>query len=229
MGGSRVALAPTSPRGTPAATAKVKPPAAAPKVKPSPAAPAKTPVTSAKTPPPAKGQTPPAPTKETVEEYFARTGKTSESVRVKAGPERKKQITAQPKAKKDDLSVYGEGQEVSAVQGADKRRAGMAAKPKHHVYPQEIRPWFEKRGFKGKNNIDNFTVELEEAAHQAIHGGGNYRVGRTWSNEWNQRVMRELFVAEVSKGKALTMTEIKNIVKKLMGEYGIKGPFKPYR
>jgi Domain of unknown function (DUF4157)/Predicted lipoprotein of unknown function (DUF2380) len=184
----------------------------------------------ATTQPPAKGQTPPpAPTKETVEEYFARTGKTSEDVRVKAGPEPKKQITAQPGAKKDDLSVYGEGQEVSAVQGADKRRAGMAAKPKHHVYPQEIRPWFEKRGFKGKNDIDNFTVELEEAAHQAIHGGGNYRVGRTWSNEWNQRVMRELFIAEVSKGKALTMTEIKNLVKNLMEEYGIKGPFKPYR
>jgi hypothetical protein len=107
--------------------------------------------------------------------------------------------------------------------------AGMKAKPKHHVLPQEHRPWFEDHGFKGKLDIDNFTVELEEAEHQAIHGGGNYQLGRTTGFEWNGRVMAELTAEEAKLGgRLLTPREVLTIVKRLMTTYKIPANFVPY-
>jgi len=44
--------------------------------------------------------------------------------------------------------------------------------------PDEHRAWFEERGFKGDMNIDKFCVRLERAHHEAIHGGGNRKLGR---------------------------------------------------
>ena len=109
-------------------------------------------------------------------------------------------------------------------------RAGAAAPPKHHVFPQEMRAWFEERGFKGANDIDNFTVELDQAEHQAIHGGGDWRLGRTWPGEWNQLLERELLDAEkLVGGRKLGFDEITTIVKEFMVEYGIDKPFVPYR
>ncbi len=61
-----------------------------------------------------------------------------------------------------------------------KAGAGMAEQPQHHVLPQEYREWFGKRGFTGAMDIDQFCVRLETANHQALHGGGNWRLGRTW-------------------------------------------------
>ncbi|MCP3165288.1 hypothetical protein [Myxococcus qinghaiensis] len=34
------------------------------------------------------------------------------------------------------------------------------------------REWFEARGFKGDMDIDQFCVRLEQAHHEATHGGG---------------------------------------------------------
>ena len=36
---------------------------------------------------------------------------------------------------------------------------------------------YEERGFTGNFDIDEFTVELEEVAHQAVCGGGNHGWG----------------------------------------------------
>jgi hypothetical protein len=97
----------------------------------------------------------------------------------------------------------------------------MAERPRHHVLPEEFRAWFEKRGFTGAMDINKFCVELEMTKHQAIHGGGNWRLGRTWPGEWNQMIMRTLRDAETSSGRMLTRNEILDIVAERMKEYRI--------
>ena len=91
----------------------------------------------------------------------------------------------------------------------------------HHVLPDEFREWFEKRGFTGAMSIDQFCVELEEASHQALHGGGNWRLGRTWPGEWNQMIMRAQSQAEREAGRMLTRTEILKLLAKNMRFYKI--------
>lgn len=103
--------------------------------------------------------------------------------------------------------------------------AGMSKAPKHHVLPEEFRAWFEKRGFRGDMDIDKFCVRLEQAHHQAIHGGGNWRSGRTWPNEWNRMIMEALREAEVEAGRMLTRNEVLNIVASRMKRYDIPMKF----
>ena len=75
--------------------------------------------------------------------------------------------------------ALGDGPEVRGMRVTGKAGAGIAEPPEHHVMPKEFREWFEKRGFTGEMNIDQFCVKLEQAHHQAIHGGGNWKLGRT--------------------------------------------------
>lgn len=123
-------------------------------------------------------------------------------------------------------SLYGEGPESRAIQETDRRRGGLASRPRHHIFPQEQRNFFRDRGFE---NIDDFCVELEEGHHQALHGGGNWRLGRTWPGEWNQRIMAELRRTEGFLHRPLTRSEIITIGRELMVEYGIDEAFVPYR
>jgi hypothetical protein len=113
-----------------------------------------------------------------------------------------------------------------------KAGAGMAEKPKHHVFPQaeKLKKWFEDRGFKGEWSIDEFAVELEGASHEAIHGGGNYKLGTTTGWDWNSRVMSELYKAEAKLGgPKISRDEIFGIVLRLMREYEIPQHFVPYK
>ena len=66
------------------------------------------------------------------------------------------------------------------------------AKPQHHVFPQELRSWFEER-FKGTSeDIHEYTVYLSEGEHQAIHKAGKGGVVKGvqqpdlkgWNQEW---------------------------------------------
>ncbi len=127
------------------------------------------------------------------------------------------------------MHALGESPEVAAVRETSRRGAGIARPVRHHVLPQEHRTWFEERGFVGKLDIDNFTIELEEAMHQAAHGGGNWRLGRTWPGEWNQRVMSELHEAERHHQRRLQPQKIIGIVRALMTDYGIDQPFRSYK
>ncbi len=127
------------------------------------------------------------------------------------------------------MHALGEGPEVAAVRETARRGAGVARPVRHHLFPQEHRKWFEERGFVGKLDIDNFTVELEEAMHQAAHGGGNWRLGRAWPGEWNRRVMFVLQEREEEIGRRMKPDEILDIVRDLMPQYNIDGPFRPYR
>lgn len=172
--------------------------------------------------------TPPSaaqPRRETVEEYLARGGK------ITRGPTRPHQpepFWDMPPNLAPTRAALGDGPEFGALGVANRTRAGMSRLPRHHVLPQEHRSWFEARGFTGRQNIDRFTVEMGTGPHQAIHGGGNWRLGRTWQNEWNRRIMRELRQAEQRLGRQLTVREIWTTTTRLMREYRIPRDFVPY-
>ncbi len=125
--------------------------------------------------------------------------------------------------------ALGEGPEVGAMHQTGRAGAGMGERPQHHVLPQEHRKWFEERGFTGDMDIDRFCVELEEAHHQAIHGGGNWRLGRTWPEEWNRMIMKVLRDAETEAGRKLTRNEVLKIVTYNMTRYEIPVSFTPWR
>ncbi|WP_324291397.1 DUF2380 domain-containing protein [Corallococcus sp. bb12-1] len=131
-----------------------------------------------------------------------------------------------PKGVRDAL---GDSPEVRAMQVTDRAGAGMADAPKHHVLPDEHRAWFEKRGFTGDMNIDQFCVRLEKSHHEAIHGGGDWRLGRTWPGEWNRMIMKVLRDAEAETGQRLTRNEILKLVAGYLKEYDISMNFIPGR
>ncbi|RKH52934.1 DUF2380 domain-containing protein [Corallococcus sp. AB050B] len=117
--------------------------------------------------------------------------------------------------------ALGDSPEVRAMHETGRAGAGMSDGPKHHVLPQEHREWFEQRGFKGDMDIDQFCVRLEQAHHEAIHGGGNWKLGRTWPGEWNRMIMKVLDAAEVEAGRRLTRNEILKLVAGYLKEYDI--------
>ncbi|NOK18920.1 DUF2380 domain-containing protein [Corallococcus carmarthensis] len=127
-----------------------------------------------------------------------------------------------PKGVRDAL---GDSPEVRAMHETGRAGAGMSDVPKHHVLPQEHREWFERRGFTGDMNIDQFCVRLEQAHHEAIHGGGDWRLGRTWPGEWNRLITRTLGDAEARVGRMLTRNEILDIVAAEMRRYSIPANF----
>ncbi|WP_309896300.1 DUF2380 domain-containing protein, partial [Archangium sp.] len=125
--------------------------------------------------------------------------------------------------------ALGEGPEVGAMRETGRAGAGMAERPRHHVMPKEFREWFEKRGFTGELDIDQFCVRLERAHHEAIHGGGNWKLGRTWPGEWNRMIMEALYEAETKAGRILTRNEVLKVVAGYMKEYNIPMNFIRWR
>lgn len=121
--------------------------------------------------------------------------------------------------------------EGSAVNVTGSRGAGTSAaeRPHHHVMPKTKRAWFRRRGFRDDMDIDHFCVELDQAHHQAIHGGGNWRLGRTWPGEWNRRIMDVLRRRERLLGRRLTRNEILEIVGREMKRYDIPMNFVTWR
>ncbi|MFE8605372.1 DUF2380 domain-containing protein [Archangium violaceum] len=117
--------------------------------------------------------------------------------------------------------ALGDSPEVRGMHVTGKTGAGMAEPPRHHVMPKEFREWFKKRGFTGKMSIERFCVKLEQAHHQAIHGGGDWKLGRTWPGEWNQMLMDALLKAESKAGRMLTRNTILEVVADRMRFYDI--------
>jgi len=115
--------------------------------------------------------------------------------------------------------ALGDSPEVRGMRVTGRAGAGMAEPPRHHVLPREHREWFEQRGFTGEMDIDQFCVRMERAGHEAIHGGGNWKLGRTWPGEWNRLIMDALRDAETKAGKTLTRSEILKVVVGYMKEY----------
>ncbi|AKJ08463.1 Hypothetical protein AA314_10089 [Archangium gephyra] len=125
--------------------------------------------------------------------------------------------------------ALGDGPEVRGMRVTGRTGAGMAEPPQHHVLPKEFREWFEKRGFNGDMSIDQFCVKLEQAHHQAIHGGGDWKLGRLWPGEWNRMIMEALRKAESKVGRMLTRNEVLEIVAERMEEYSIPMNFIRWR
>ncbi len=124
--------------------------------------------------------------------------------------------------------ALGDGPEVRGMRVTGRAGAGMAEPPRHHVLPKEFREWFEKRGFTGEMDIDQFCVRLERAHHEAIHGGGNWKLGRTWPGEWNRMIMKALQEAESRLGRLLKRNEVLEIVAERMKAYYIPMSFIPW-
>ncbi|WNG27735.1 DUF2380 domain-containing protein [Cystobacter fuscus] len=125
--------------------------------------------------------------------------------------------------------ALGDGPEVRGMRQTGRAGAGMAESPRHHVLPREFREWFEKRGFTGEMSIDRFCVRMEQADHEAIHGGGDWRRGRQWPGEWNQMLMKALREAEIDAGRMLTRNEILKIVAYRMRLYKLPMNFTLWR
>ncbi|NVJ08596.1 DUF2380 domain-containing protein [Myxococcus sp. AM001] len=121
--------------------------------------------------------------------------------------------------------ALGDSPEVRGMRVTGRAGAGMSDAPKHHVLPKEHREWFEQRGFKGDMDIDQFCVRLERAHHEAIHGGGNWKLGRTWPGEWNRMLMKVLRDAEAETGRRLTRNEVLKLVASYLKEYDIPMKF----
>jgi hypothetical protein len=146
----------------------------------------------------------------------------SAAVRIHAGMMMAQANGDLPKSVRDAL---GEGPEVRGMHETGRAGAGMAEPPEHHVLSREFREWFEKRGFTGDMSIDQFCVRMERASHEAIHGGGNWKLGRTWPGEWNRMIMKALRDTESRLGRLLTRNEVLDIVAERMKVYKIPMDF----
>src|SRR5262245_48107598 len=150
----------------------------------------------------------------------------AEALRVRGFTSAMAQATDLPQSVKD---LLGEGPTTDAMKVTNTTGVGAARAPRHHVLPQEHRKFFEERGFKGDLDIDNFTVELETANHQAQHGGGNWIKGRQWDGEWNRIAMKKLTDNEERLGRHMTVPEIMKVVVSLMKKRDIPVRFVPHR
>jgi hypothetical protein len=136
------------------------------------------------------------------------------------------QVSDLPPEVKDML---GEGPTTDGMKVTNASGAGVSRPPRHHVLPKEERKFFEERGFTGDLDIDNFCVELQAAEHQALHGGGDWKLGRTWVGEWNRLVMARLRDLEALLNRKLKLAEVMGEVQKLMKERDLPINFVPYR
>jgi len=125
--------------------------------------------------------------------------------------------------------ALGDSPEVRGMRVTGRAGAGMSEPPRHHVLPQEHREWFEQRGFTGDMDIDQFCVRMERSGHEAIHGGGDWQLGRKWPGEWNQLIMDVLRQAETRAGRMLTREEILQTVAFHMKRYNLPMTFTPWR
>jgi uncharacterized lipoprotein (TIGR02269 family) len=83
---------------------------------------------------------------------------------------------------------------------------------KHHIYPQELKRWFESKGI----DIHQWTLALEVEEHRRIHRGPN---GGPWNAAW--RRFRD-------SNQGATKREIELHAGKLLYEFNLYGVVVPY-
>jgi len=90
----------------------------------------------------------------------------------------------------------------------------LRSKPyeKHHIYPQELKQWFESK----KINIHEWTLALEVEEHRRIHRGAH---GGPWNAAWRQFRDDNL---------GATKLEIELHAGKLLYEFNLYGVVVPY-
>lgn len=131
--------------------------------------------------------------------------------------------------KKDTL---GHGPETNAVHVGNAVQAGVQQPPQHHVFPQaqEHAQWFADRGV----NVHDYCVTLPKDHHEALHAKppkvanpATAKEAAKW--EWNNAVMTLLKDAEKARGRRLTVRDMVLLVRPLMTQYGLTGPFEKYK
>jgi hypothetical protein len=110
-------------------------------------------------------------------------------------------------APKNPAEAFEEG--LSVRRGVD---IGIHRPPRHHIFPQEHRAFFAERGF---TDIDNYTIPLDRATHDAIH---------KWmgSGPWNDVIVERVLAREAELGRMLTRREIMQIGAQMRREAGLQ-------
>ncbi len=96
---------------------------------------------------------------------------------------------------------------------------GIGALHKHHIFPQQFKKWFAKRGIK---NIDDYTVKISDQTHlKGVHGKGLGYLQGKWNQKWRDFIDTNPYA---------TPTEIFHHVEGMLKTYGLDhlpyGPFK---
>ena len=88
---------------------------------------------------------------------------------------------------------------------------GIYRPPRHHIFPQEHRQFFADRGL---NNIDDYTIPLDQATHGAIH---------KWmgSGPWNDVIQSRVLAEEARLGRLLNRREVLQIGAQMRREAGL--------
>jgi Predicted lipoprotein of unknown function (DUF2380) len=94
--------------------------------------------------------------------------------------------------------------------------------PQHHIFPQEERPWFTDRGI----DVDQYTVRVPVADHQAFHAGGGPSTGGGW---WNDMIMGQLGNQDAGLGRLLLPEEIQAVGNQMLQRFNLLGrPIVPF-
>ena len=88
-----------------------------------------------------------------------------------------------------------------------KVQAGVARPPRHHIFPQEFRLWFEERGV----NIDRFAIEMSQGEHSALH-----------TMLWNEKLFDLLEAKEAILKRKLTVREIWQVGYRFCREFELR-------
>ncbi|OJT25632.1 hypothetical protein BO221_07125 [Archangium sp. Cb G35] len=84
---------------------------------------------------------------------------------------------------------------------------------KHHIFPQEFKKWFDRRGI----NIHQWTMFIETELHQRIHCGER---GGPWNAAWRQ--------FKLANETTATKEEIWQHAWELCVRFGLMAPLQPY-
>lgn len=90
------------------------------------------------------------------------------------------------------------------------RDAGLIQE-RHHWFPRELdrEGFYAERGF-ATDEIDEYTSEFSQGEHQALHGGGDYKLAKEhWpEGSWNEKLRMEHDKMERDLGRRLTREEL---------------------
>jgi hypothetical protein len=92
------------------------------------------------------------------------------------------------------------------VHVTNKVGAGAARPPRHHIFVQEQREWFESRGI----DIDKYTIALDQGTHSAVHTMG-------WNKQWSKFIARE-----AKLGRQYTKREILAFGAQMRRQFGLR-------
>lgn len=103
------------------------------------------------------------------------------------------------------------------------RDAGMVP-DRHHHFPQELERsgFYQERGF-AKGEIHEYTSEFAQGDHQALHGGGNYKLAKEhWpEGTWNERFKMDTANIEAALRRKMTREELLAYNMKLRKQFNV--------